>query len=137
MKFQNIIQEMKDKEFEHTGDCFDSSFEFMVENSIFNKIENLKLVHGVVSGQGDLSGYRYTHAWCEDDDYVYDNSNGRNLKIPKMLYYAIGNINPKQGKYYNTEQFRRMVSHHKTKGPWEIENKYYKERYNPKTGYYD
>ena len=65
------------------GDCFDSAFDYMVEHGSTNK--TLKLVHSIVSGQGKLSGKRYTHAWCEDDDNVIDTSNGNNFEVIKML----------------------------------------------------
>lgn len=117
------------------GDCFDSAYEYMMEHGPTNK--NLKLVHGIVSGQGKLSGKRYTHAWCEDENDVIDTSNGNNFKVIKMLYYGIGNINPNQGKYYNYNETLRMSSEHGNKGPWEIENKVYNEKYDPKTGFYN
>lgn len=75
------------------GDCFDSSYDFIMSNG--HQIKNLKLVHGMVSGQGKLYGYKFAHSWCEDDDYVYDNANGKNHKIPKIIYYSIGKHQPK------------------------------------------
>jgi hypothetical protein len=54
-----------------------------------------------------------------------------------MLYYAIGNINEYQGKYYNNDEFLKMMITHGNKGPWEVENKVYKEKFNPKTRRYD
>lgn len=131
----NVVLEMAKEKLPDGGDCFDAAFDFMMENG--NTIENLKLVHGFVSGQGKLNGYRFTHAWCEDDENVYDYSNGRTVKIMKMLYYGIGNINEYQGKYYNNEEFRKMVATHQNKGPWEVENKVYKEKFNPETRRFD
>jgi hypothetical protein len=58
-----------------------------MDNGISNP--NLVMVHGEVSGQGQISGIRYGHAWIEDGDMVIDNSNNRNLKIPKMIYYSL------------------------------------------------
>jgi hypothetical protein len=141
MKFINLVEEvvieMAKKNLPDGGDCFDAAFDFMQDNIISGNIPNLKLVHGFVSGQGELSGYRFTHAWCEDDENVYDYSNGKTVKIMKMLYYGIGNINEYQGKYYNADEFRKMVSIHKNKGPWEVENKVYKEKFNPETRRFD
>ena len=139
MKFiklvEEVVIEMAKEKLPGGGDCFDAAFDFMSENA--NEIPNLKLVHGFVSGQGKLSGYRFTHAWCEDEDNVYDYSNGRTVKIMKMLYYGIGNINEYQGKYYNIDEFRKMIATHGNKGPWEVENKVYKEKFNPKTRRFD
>lgn len=113
------------------GDCFDSAYDFILKNGKSNP--NLKLVHGFVSGQGKLSGYRFTHGWCEDDDYVYDNSNNRIVKLDKFLYYSIGNIYPEQCKYYTYKEVLEKSAEHEYKGPWDVENKVYKEKYNPKT----
>jgi hypothetical protein len=131
----DIVLEMAKEKLPDGGDCFDAAFDFMSEHG--HEYENLKLVHGIVSGQGELNGYRFTHAWCEDNDNVYDYSNGRTVKIMKMLYYGIGNINEYQGKYYNYDEFRKMAEIHKNKGPWEIENKVYKEKFNPETRRFD
>ena len=139
MKFiklvEEVVTEMAKNELPDGGDCFDAAFDFMTENA--NEIPNLKLVHGFVSGQGELSGYRFTHAWCEDEENVYDYSNGKTVKIMKMLYYGIGNINEYQGKYYNIDEFRNMIVTHGNKGPWEVENKVYKEKFNEKTRRFD
>jgi len=58
------------------------------------------VVHSEVSGQGAISGLRYGHAWVEDDLYVYDFSNGREIVFPKQLYYSMGNVVTKKPKYY-------------------------------------
>lgn len=137
MKLLNILNEiiLKESKQEFSGDCFNSAYDFMMKRGYKNK--NLKLVHSFVSGQGNLRGKRFTHAWCEDDENVFDYSNGREIEINKMIYYAIGNINPNQGKYYDFNDTIEMSSKHGDKGPWEIENKYYDEKYNKKTGFLD
>jgi hypothetical protein len=137
MKLINILKEMSldTSNLPDGGDCFNSAYEYMVENGPSNK--NLKLVHSIVSGQGKLSGKRYTHAWCEDDNNVIDTSNGNNFQVIKMLYYGIGNVNPNQGKYYDYNETLRMSLKYGNKGPWEIENKVYNEKFNSKTGFYD
>lgn len=58
------------------------------------------LVHSEVSGQGSLLGLRYGHAWIEDDVFVYDFSNNREIILPKTVYYKMGNIFMKKPKYY-------------------------------------
>jgi hypothetical protein len=132
MKFiklvEEVVTEMAKEKLPDGGDCFDAAFDFVVEN---RNIDNLKLVHGFVSGQGKLNGYRYTHAWAEDDENVYDYSNGQTHRIMKLLYYGIGNIIPEQGKYYSPDQLMEMAEKYMTKGPWEVENKVYKEKWDP------
>ena len=134
---EEVVTEMAKEKLPDGGDCFDAAFNLMQNNRFTNKIPNLKLVHGFVSGRGELNGYRFTHAWCEDEESVYDYANGRTTQTPKMLYYAIGNINPSQGKYYTNDELHQMIQIHKNKGPWEVENRVYKEKFNPKTGYYN
>jgi ribosomal protein L37AE/L43A len=70
------------------------------------------VIHAEVSGQGQLSGFRYGHAWVEDDLYVYDLSNGREIVFPKQLYYAMGNVttvSPQFYKYTFGEAVKKMV----------------------------
>ena len=137
MKFSNLLSEMLTEMGKQpdNGDCFDSAFDFMFEKG--NKMKDLKLVHGFVSGKGELNGYRFAHGWCEAEDMVYDNANGRKGALPKMIYYGIGNIHPDDCKYYTFNETMKMAEKHMNKGPWEIENKVYKEKFNSKTGRYN
>ncbi len=112
------------------GNCFDSSYVYMSKNGF--RDESLRLVHGFVSGQGALIGYRFAHAWCEDEENVYDNANGKTRTIPKILYYGIGNIDSKECKYYNYRQTINMGLKNEYTGPWEIENTHYPEPWNRK-----
>ena len=107
------------------GNCFDSAYDFISRNG-YRKPE-LRLVHGFVSGQGSLKGYRFTHGWCEDGHTVYDNANGKERSISKILYYALGNIRPEECKYYDYEQAMETSLEHGHKGPWEIENTHFPE----------
>jgi hypothetical protein len=112
------------------GNCFDCSYDYIMNNGF--KRPDLRLVHGFVSGQGALSGYRFAHGWCEEGEEVYDNSNGKMRTIPKILYYGIGNINPEECKYYDYDQAMDISVEHGHKGPWEIENTHYHESWNRK-----
>ena len=58
------------------------------------------VVHAEVSGQGAISGLRYGHAWVEDDLFVYDFSNDREIVLPKQLYYQFGDVKQTAPKYY-------------------------------------
>jgi hypothetical protein len=135
MKILDILFEDSKKNLPDGGDCFDSSYDFILKNGKENS--NLMLVHGIVSGHGELSGYRFTHAWCEDDEFVYDNSNNRVVKIPKIIYYSIGNINPEQSKTYTYRDVLTKSNEQKNKGPWDIENVVYKEKFDTKTRKYN
>lgn len=127
MKLFDLIQENKGN-LPSGGNCFDSSYDFMMKHGISNK--NLKLVHGFVSGQGDMMGYKFAHGWCEDEDTVFDNANNATHRVPKFLYYGIGNIKENECKYYTHKETVNQSLKHRHKGPWEIENTHYKEKWN-------
>ena len=95
------------------GDCFLASYHLIMEQN------DLILVHGIVTGQGDLNGVRYAHAWCERGDMVLDYSNGRRLEIPKILYYAIGNILESNLYRYTHRQACGFAVETEHSGPWE------------------
>ena len=111
--FDNFINEH-----ERTGDCFTSSYEFMMSDCGRNKA--LKLVHGYVTGQGPLEGERFSHGWCEDNEYVYDYSNNRQIKFPIDSYYQLGNIIREECKYYTFLETIEKGIEYKFRGPWEI-----------------
>ena len=62
----------------------------------------------------------------EDGDEVIDQSNGRNIRLPKKVYYAIGRINPKEKgayvKYAFSDMKKKLLStgHY---GPWDLDEK--------------
>lgn len=99
------------------GDCFEVS----AKHILYANPDDI-LVHGMVSGQGNVKGVRYRHAWCEDfsGGMVIDKSNGRDISMPKDVYYALGNINPKEVIKYNFEEVRINILDHEHWGPWEL-----------------
>ena len=106
------------------GDCYEAAGRNMMNYQPFSD-KGMKLVHAFVSGQGSLTGRRYDHAWNELGDEVIDNSNGRNIRMPKQAYYALGNINPDdpdQYRVYDMPGFRKMVTKYKHWGPWELKS---------------
>ena len=114
-----------EKAFKTDGTCYVDAYHYMNDN------RKLKLVHGLVDGQGDLEGIRYNHAWVEDGNTVIDASlkgQGReNYKFPKDLYYYIGGINEKTTFRYNHEEMVKKMFDTENYGPWEkvlIKNKY-------------
>ena len=98
------------------------------------------LIHGEVQGQGPLSGVRYGHAWVEDGSIVVDRSNGRDIRMPKAIYYAIGAIaSPDMSKWgvpgslndpdlfsggnlhkYTWEEARTKILDSGNWGPWDL-----------------
>jgi 8-oxo-dGTP pyrophosphatase MutT (NUDIX family) len=110
------------------GDCYMIAAKLLIENNYTKKISFIGtpyLVHGEVTGQGVIEGVKYGHAWVEDDVFVYDYSNGRELAIPKDLYYRIGQIVKKKGKYqkYTREQARKKMLSSGHYGCWDLDTK--------------
>lgn len=97
------------------GTCYVDAANYFLENT--NKNTDLKLVHGLPTGQNAIAGIVYGHAWCEDRDFVYD-SNCSN-PIPIDLYYFIGKINVAY-KYERKEAVNKLLEE-ANYGPWEQE----------------
>jgi len=108
------------------GDCFVVAFRLVMD------MEGATLVHGEVS-HGDFPELRFTHAWIEQQvellpgvrmTLVIDRSNGRNVQIPKELYYLFGRIVDEPGKLarYTRDQARRMAFETGHYGPWDLDN---------------
>ena len=132
-----------------SGDCYQAAF-----NALQGKIRYAKpddsghwlLCHGTVTGQGQVAGVRFGHAWIEyvdiDPDYgvskakkayrakfdktvdngltfkiVVDRSQGRNLELPAALYYAIGHISDVHR--YTYHEAVTMLADETIFGPWE------------------
>ena len=109
------------------GDCFESALKELMGSNPFGKdhMDNMTLVHAVVTGQGEIEGVKHGHAWNEIGDVVIDKSNGRNIVMRKEDYYKAGNINPNntnEFKRYTRQEMSKMVSKFKTYGPWELPN---------------
>jgi len=103
---------------EATGDCYEAAVKIMLLDT---PNPNLRLVHGEVAGQGPLEGVTLGHAWVEDGDVVIDNTNGRNITMPKVVYYAIGRIDQINNFHvYTTEEARTKVLSFLHYGPWDL-----------------
>ena len=50
---------------------------------------------------------------------VYDFSNGREIIYPRVLYYAVGNINKEDARYYSPSEAAGMMATNEHYGPWE------------------
>jgi len=106
------------------GDCYVAAGRIAMGNN--NDIDfqgTPYLVHAQVEGQGAIKGIKYGHAWIEDDYFVYDYSNNRNLVIPKELYYSIGNVTTKAPYYYkyNFKDAVKKMTETGHYGSWDLE----------------
>lgn len=106
------------------GDCYEAAGKFMMESCLIGPACNLTLVHGEVAGQGPLEGITYGHGWVLDGDTVIDRSNGRNLRIPKALYYVVGGIDHIGNLHtYTWEEARERILQYKHWGPWDLKTR--------------
>ena len=111
---------------EGQGDCYEVAgnlmFDMAIQREEHPKFNIRKLVHAKVVGQGPIVGLEYGHAWIEEGDTVIDQSNGRDIKIPKAAYYALGQIQDKPGKLYRYDfkGFQKWVNKTGHYGPWEL-----------------
>lgn len=105
------------------GDCYQSSGRIVLNDGRgISFVGKPYLVHAEVRGQGELGNLRFGHAFIEDDKYVYDYSNDRELKIPKEFYYFLGDIKTTEPKYYRYTftQARKKMLESGHFGSWEL-----------------
>ena len=55
---------------------------------------------------------------------MLDFSNGKELKLPKMIYYAIGNVEWINNFYeYDAQSFHDNISRYSHWGPWDLKTR--------------
>jgi hypothetical protein len=106
------------------GDCYQVSGRYIMDSGLMGGNPNLVLVHGIVTGQGPIEGIQYGHAWVEEGDICIDLSKGKEIKMPKTLYYTLGNIDPSKQFRYTPEEMRKNILKYKHWGPWDLKSKY-------------
>lgn len=102
-----------------TGDCFEANLNLLLDMKV--TAPDAVLVHAEVAGQGPLEGVRFAHAFVQAGDTVYDNTNGRGVVLPAVLYRAIGNVDW-IGNYhtYTVDEAVAKMLEHGHYGPWEL-----------------
>lgn len=83
----------------------------------------IRCVHAMVTGQGQLDGVRFVHAWIEYNNKVYDFSNGREYVLNKDAYYAVGKIDPSNSaeyRSYTADQVQKKIISTGHWGPWDF-----------------
>lgn len=99
------------------GDCFKVAFETMQKDP-----KNRILVHAIVTGQGDIEGIEYSHAFVIDEsrDVVIDNTvQGPQKEFNTNLYYYIGKISI--SREYDAKSAYEHILDTKQWGPWDSE----------------
>ena len=109
------------------GDCYEAAAGYIlsvVERSgAPEAAANLRVVHAEVMGQGPLEGTTFGHGFVVDvaADMVIDKSNGRDLHLPRVIYYAIGQINDIDNIYeYTYEEVAANMVESGHYGPWDL-----------------
>lgn len=105
------------------GDCYEAAGRYMMDACLAGS-EGLVLVHGEVAGQGPMGGVTFGHAWVLDGDMVIDRSNGRDVRLPRAVYYALGQIDRLGNLHeYTWPEMRANILKYKTWGPWDLKTK--------------
>ena len=111
------------------GDCYEAAAKYIlsVGNPAFGgtpgAAANLVVVHAEVMGQGPIEGVQYGHGFVVDksSDTVIDTSNGRDIRLPRFIYYAIGQIeyigNIHEYTYDEVTEKMLESGHY---GPWDL-----------------
>jgi hypothetical protein len=103
------------------GDCFSEAV--MQARKLAEAYDRVRIVHGYPLGTGgEAEGLRYPHAWVEFTEngveWVRDYSNGNKFEFPKVLYYAIGNIEEDDASKYEIEEAMKLMKESQHYGPW-------------------
>ena len=126
----NELKMVKGGKINRGGDCYFIAGQFVLNNDFIKKIDFIGtpyLVHAEVQGQGAISHLRYGHAFIEDNVFVYDYSNNREIQLPKDYYYKIADIktnNPKKYRKYTFKQAKEKMLETSKYGCWDLEVDY-------------
>jgi 5'(3')-deoxyribonucleotidase len=106
------------------GDCFPVAGRAMLDAGDEMEKNGFKLVHALVSGEGDLKGRKFFHAFNMLGDIIFDNSNGKNIMTRKEIYFEQGGIDPNlKGGFvtYNVEEALLNMAREMHWGPWDLD----------------
>jgi len=111
-----------------TGNCYQAAGDMIILSRAHKNYHGEPhLVHAEVSGQGALTGVRFGHAWIEDDLFVYDYSNNKEVVLPKELYYRIGEVdvtNLSKYRRYSFDEAANKMLETGNYGCWDIDTEY-------------
>jgi hypothetical protein len=115
---KNRIAELRDTA---EGNCYESALGVMYRLCTDGCPEQYRLVHAEILGQGPIEGVAHGHAFVVDivNDVVFDESNGRHLRMDSGVYEALARINGNVHVYTWDEAVERAFDegHY---GPWDL-----------------
>ncbi len=101
------------------GECYRLAAQLAQENPEY------RLVHAEVTGEGEIEGIRYGHAFVRFTDewlteWVFDPSGPNGMvKMAWEIYFRRGKINPDEIIEYTYEEVIENVLNHLHWGPWD------------------
>ena len=119
------------------GDCYEAAGKYILglsrlymdDEGVAGEVGDaagLILVHAEVNGQGPMEGTTFGHGFVVDTrtDTVIDRSNGRDLRLPKAVYFAIGGVYDNDNFYeYTPQEMMANLIRHKHWGPWDLKTR--------------
>jgi hypothetical protein len=96
-----------------TGNCFQCAAQWVMDEGK-ELGDDVRLVHGTVAGQGPLEGIRFTHAWVEFGDMVYDAD--KEALMRRGRFYELGKV--RDTIEYDPTELRVNLLKHEHWGPW-------------------
>ena len=111
---------------EATGDCFEAAYRQAKELVTKGKDAGLdvepsvRVVHAMVIGEPNtpVAGMRFSHAWVELGDIVFDTTNGRNVVMRRDQYYARGGVEVDRIHRFSWTDAMVAGIRHGHYGPW-------------------
>lgn len=117
------------------GDCFPTTVAFLTSGLmeeaaaatrtplVKNERSPWRVVHGLPVGTGgDVEGVRHWHAWVEvrtpEGHLVLDLSNGKELRVPRALFYAVGRLDEDLVWRFTPAEAAAEANRHGHCGPW-------------------
>ncbi len=115
MKFVEKTEPSNDVSWQ--GSCYKNAIKFVATYDD----KDYYVCHGIVRGQGSINGVYICHGWVEDENFCYDHDAETNNveRIPKILYYSMGNIKTKDVKRYSKEEVIKNMTVYGNYGPWD------------------
>ena len=110
-----------------SGECYKKALLALDDQPLLNQFKRLGafaqpiLVHGYPRlSAGPLKGSKYGHAWLECGAFVLNVRDDLDaLFVPKLVYYAAGQIDPEECRQYAPLVARELAADCGHAGPWE------------------